>query len=120
MSAREKAITYSEYAIRGTNLSTRSPFLAGFLSTIVPGAGRLYIGRVGDAFTSLLLVGLTGWQTYEGFRRDGIASAKGWTLGTLGSIFYVGNIYGSVISARIYNREITEDFLSGLSIELVF
>lgn len=120
LSVREKAKAYSEYAIQGTNLPTRSPFLAGFLSTIVPGAGRLYTGRVGDAFTSLILVGLTGWQTYDGFNRDGITSAKGWTLGTLGAIFYVGNIYGSVISARIYNREITEEFLSGLSIELVY
>ena len=117
---REKAKAYSEYAIQGTNLPTRSPFLAGFLSTIVPGTGRLYTGRVGDAFTSLILVGLTGWQTYDGFNRDGITSAKGWTLGTLGTIFYVGNVYGSVISARVYNREITEEFLSGLSIELAY
>lgn len=120
LSVREKAKAYSEYAIQGTKLPTRSPFIAGFLSTIIPGTGRLYTGRVGDAFNSLILVGLTGWQTYDGFNRDGITSAKGWTLGTLGTIFYVGNIYGSVISARIYNREITEEFLSGLSIKLVY
>ncbi len=120
LSVQVKAKAYNEYAIQGMNLPTRSPFIAGFLSTVLPGTGRLYTGRVGDAFTSLILVGLTGWQTYDGFNRDGIASAKGWTLGTLGTIFYVGNIYGSVISARIYNREITEEFLSGLSIELVY
>ena len=120
LSVREKAKAYSKYATQGTKLPTCSPFLAGFFSTIVPGAGRLYTGRVGDAFTSLILVGLTGWQTYDGFNRDGIASVKGWTLGTLGTIFYAGNIYGSVISARIYNREITEEFLSGIAIELVY
>lgn len=120
LAVREKALTYSEYAVQGAKLPTRSPFLAGFLSAIVPGTGRLYTGRVGDGITSLLLVGLTGWQTYDGFRRDGISSTKGWTLGTVGTIFYVGNIYGSVISARIYNREITEDFLSGLTIELAY
>ena len=120
LSVREKALTYHQYAIHGNNLPTRSPFLSGLLSTIVPGAGRLYTGRVGDAFTSLILLGLAGWQSYDGFRRDGITSAKGWTLGTVGVIFYGGNIYGSVISARIYNREITEEFLSGLSIELVY
>lgn len=120
LAVREKALAYSDYAVRGTKLPTRSPFLAGFLSTIVPGTGRLYTGRVGDAITSLMLVGLTGWQAYDGFRRDGISSAKGWTLGTLGTVFYVGNIYGSIISARIYNREITEEFLSGLTIELAY
>ena len=117
---REKALVYRNYAVQGANLRTRSPLLAGFLSTLVPGAGRLYTGRVGDAVNSVLLVGLTGWQTYDGFRRDGISSVKGWTLGTLSTVFYIGNIYGSAISARLYNREITEDFLSGLSIELAY
>ncbi len=120
LAIREKALVYRNYAVQGANLRTRSPFLAGFLSTLVPGAGRLYTGRVGDAVNSVLLVGLTGWQTYDGFRRNGISSVKGWTLGTLSTVFYIGNIYGSAISARLYNREITEDFLSGLSIELAY
>ena len=120
LEVRDKAATYSKYAVQGTQLSTRSPFLAGFLSTIVPGAGRVYTGRVGDALTSLLTVGLTGWQTYDGFRRDGLSSVKGWTLGTLGGIFYVGNIYGSVISARVYNRHVADEFLATLYIEFPY
>ena len=117
---REKAMVYNEYAENGETLPTRSPFWAGTLSTIVPGAGRLYTGRLGDALTSLFMVGLTGWQTYDGFRRDGLSSAKGWTLGTLCGIFYVGNIYGSVISARVYNRHIADEFLATLFIELPY
>ena len=117
---REKAEVYHLYAENGANLPTRSPFLAGTLSTIVPGAGRLYTDRFGDALTSLFTVGLAGWQAYDGFRRDGISSAKGWTLGTLCGIFYVGNIYGSVISARVYNRHITDEFLATLSVELPY
>ena len=120
MRIREKAVVYNVYAERGADLPTRSPFLAGMLSTIVPGAGRLYTGRLGDALTSLFTVGFTGWQAYDGFRRDGLASAKGWTLGTLCGIFYVGNIYGSVISARVYNRDITDEFLATLFIELPY
>ncbi len=117
---REKAAVYSKYAVQGTKLTTRSPFLAGFLSTVVPGAGRLYTGRVSDALTSLFTVGLTGWQAYDGFRRDGLSSVKGWTLSTLGGIFYLGNIYGSVISARVYNRHVAEEFLMTLSIEFPY
>ena len=120
LSIREKAMVYHDYAEKGAGVSTRSPFLAGILSTIVPGAGRLYTGRLGDALTSLFTVGFTGWQAYDGFRRDGISSAKGWTLGTLCGIFYVGNIYGSVISARVYNRHVTDEFLATLTVELPY
>ena len=117
---REKAEVYQIYAEKGADLPTRSPFLAGTLSTVIPGAGRLYTGRFADALNTLFTVGLTGWQAYDGFRRDGIASAKGWTFGTLCGIFYVGNIYGSVISARVYNRHVTEEFLATLTIELPY
>lgn len=120
MQVREKAGRYHNYAERGADLPTRSPFLAGAFSTIVPGTGRLYTGRLGDALNTLFTVGLTGWQAYDGFSRDGLSSVKGWTLGTLCGIFYVGNIYGSVISARVYNRHITDEFLATLSIELPY
>ena len=56
----KKAVVFSKYAVQGTQLPKRSPLLAGFLSTVVPGTGRLYTGRVGDALTSLMTVGLTG------------------------------------------------------------
>ena len=117
---REKAAVYHNYAEKGAALPTRSPFLAGTLSTVIPGAGRLYTGRFGDALTTLFTVGLTGWQAYDGFRRDGLSSTKGWTLGTLCGIFYVGNIYGSVIAARVYNRHVTDEFLATLTVELPY
>lgn len=117
---REKASVYHGYAEAGTHLPRRSPFLAGVLSTIVPGAGRLYTGRIGDALTSLLTVGIAGWQAYDGFHRDGISSAKGWTLGTLCGIFYIGNIYGSVVSARVYNQDVEDEFLATIFVELPY
>lgn len=119
-SVSQKATVYHNYAEMGTRLPTRSPLLAGILSTIVPGAGRLYTERLGDAFASLFMVSLTGWQAYDGFQRDGLSSVKGWTLGTISGIFYVGNIYGSVIAARVYNRRVADEFLATLSIELPY
>ncbi|MCY3549350.1 MAG: tetratricopeptide repeat protein [Candidatus Poribacteria bacterium] len=116
----EKAKVYHKYAEAGARLPTRSPFLAGVLSTILPGAGRFYTGRIGDALNSLFVIGITGWQAYDGFRRDGISSVKGWTIGTLSGIFYVGNIYGSVISARVYNRNVADEFLATLSVEIPY
>ena len=120
VSISQRATVYHSFAEDGAHLPSRSPFLAGVLSTVVPGAGRLYTGRVGDALTSLIIVSLTGWQAYDGFRRDGLSSAKGWTLGTLSGIFYVGNIYGSVISARVYNHHVADEFLTTLSIEFPY
>ena len=121
IAVREKASVYHNYAEVGEQLPTRSPFLAAALSTILPGAGRLYTGfRIGDALTSLVTVGFTGWQAYDDFRRDGLSSVKGWTFGTLCGIFYVGNVYGSVISARVYNRHIEDEFLTTLSVELPY
>ena len=117
---RENAVQYHNYALQGTQLPSRSPMLAGILSTIFPGAGRIYTGRIGDALTSLITVGLTGWQAYDGFRRDGFSSAKGWGFGALSGIFYAGNIYGSVISARVYNRHASDEFLGSLSIKISY
>ena len=116
----DKAAMYRQYAVQGANLPNRNPFLAGILSTMLPGAGRLYTGRTGDAIASLIIVGFTGWQAYDGFNRDGITSVKGWAFGTIGGAFYLGNIYGSVISARVYNRTVENEFLSTLSIEFPF
>ena len=116
----QKAVVYHNFTKAGARLPTRSPFLAGVFSTIIPGAGRLYTGRLSDALNALMVVSITGWQAYDGFRRDGISSVKGWTLGTISGIFYVGNIYGSVISARVYNRRIADEFLATLSIELPY
>ena len=81
---RTRAKLYHDFAMQGTQLPKRSPYLAGFFSTLIPGTGRLYTGRIGDAVTSLLTVGITGFQAYHGFRRDGTSSAKGWVFGALG------------------------------------
>ena len=120
IAVKEKASVYHSYAEAGTHLPRCSPFLAGILSTVIPGAGRFYTGRIGDALTSLLTVGIVGWQAYDGFQRDGLSSVKGWTLGTLGGIFYVGNIYGSVVSARVYNQDVEDEFLATISVELPY
>ena len=115
-----RAAFYHNYAVQGTRLPNSSPFLAGILSTIIPGAGRFYTGRIGDALTSFLTVGFAGWQAYDGFRRNGTSSAKGWVFGTLGGVFYVSNIYGSVLSARVYNRSVEDEYLATLSIKLSY
>lgn len=90
---------------RGKNLPRKNPFVSGMLSGVIPGSGKFYCDRPMDGIHSLITVGITGWQAYEGFKEDGAHSVKGWIFGVLGGAFYLGNIYGSVVAADIYNQE---------------
>ncbi len=89
-------------------LPRKSPLLSGFLSTIVPGLGQGYCERWGDAFYSFVLsVGGIG-SAYYFWDRD-----RGFSLltGTIGLFFYLGNIYGAIGSAILYNEEKGDDFV---------
>ena len=110
--------TYKNYAEKGKDLPSKSPLLAGFLSTALPGSGRLYVGRPNDALITVFLLGVLGWGAYDGFSENGISSRKGWTLGTIGGIFYLGNIYGSVVAAQTHNRRTEAAFLATIPLEI--
>jgi tetratricopeptide (TPR) repeat protein len=94
-----------DFAEKGQYLGRKNELLAGFFSAVIPGAGKVYCGRASDGFFSFIVVGLMGWQAYENFRKDGIDSVKGWIYGTMGGVFYLGNIYGSIVAAKIYNEQ---------------
>lgn len=88
-----------------------SPFLATALSTIIPGTGKMYARRWKDGISSLLFVGLTGFQSYRGFNKSGINSTYGWVMGGLSFGFYLGNIYGSYKAAANYNKTLNETYV---------
>lgn len=89
---------------RGLHLPHKSPLLAGVMSTLIPGTGKMYAGRFGDGIFSLLLISGTSWLSYEGFRDSGISSFKGWLFGGLSLFFHTGNVYGSVKAAQVTNH----------------
>lgn len=95
----EWAKDVARWAAQAHALPDPSPGGAALLSAIVPGAGRMYTGKWQDGLSSLVLVGLPAWFAVGGFERDGVASARGWLLGTTASVLYLGNIYGSYIGA---------------------
>jgi hypothetical protein len=82
----------------------RSPELAGILSTVIPGAGKLYAGRTADGIFSLITVGsfagLAAWY----FNEEGLPSVRGWIYASIGLIFHAGNIWGSATAARQWNE----------------
>ncbi len=94
-------------ARQGEKLPRRSPFVAGMLSAIVPGLGRGYCGRWGDAFFSFVVVGAPAGLAYATYEKDKTFSA---VMATFAAFFYLGNIYGSAKGAKIYNIEKRQEF----------
>jgi tetratricopeptide (TPR) repeat protein len=107
-----------QFAYVGQHLPRKSKTLAGVYSTIVPGLGKLYCNRKIDALQSFFSTAILGWQAYDGFHKDGVSSMKGWIFGTIGGLFYLGNIYGSVVAAEIYNEEHEAKLLSTIKVYL--
>jgi tetratricopeptide (TPR) repeat protein len=100
----------------GKNFHRKNKFLAGLLSAIVPGSGKIYANRFGDGITSLVSISVFSYQAYDAFRKEGMNSTKGWIFGILAGIFYLGNIYGSIVSAEIYNTTKEEQILHSIQI----
>ena len=94
------------------DLPEKNPVVAGLLSTIFPGLGKIYCKQRGDGLYSLLLISLTGYLSWDGFSDNGRKSVKGWIFGTMGSTFYLGNIYGSAVAARVYNDKLLEKYMN--------
>lgn len=91
------------YVAEKSELSFKKPWLAGTLSTILPGSGKFYTDHKGDAFYTVMVLALTGYLTYDGIQDE--KTAKSWIFGTMFTGFYLGNIYGSIISAKVYNEK---------------
>jgi len=88
----------------------RSPILSGFLSLLLPGAGQVYSGRLGDGLYSFLVVGTLGGITYYyGKEKE---KAKFYLFLSLTSLFHLGNIYGAIIAASDYNQKEERSFIS--------
>lgn len=93
-----------ELSQQGANLPHKSPLLAGAMSTAIPGSGKMYTGRWRDGIFSFFMISTFMWRAYEGYKNNKFNSANFWIFGTVGTYFYLGNIYGSAVSARNYNQ----------------
>jgi TM2 domain-containing membrane protein YozV len=87
----------------------KSPFIAGLMSAIIPGTGKMYSGKIGEGFASLLLVGIFSVSTIEQFRNGGFSNPQTYLIGIPALLFYSGNIYGSYFSVNIQNLEFKEE-----------
>lgn len=96
----------------------KSMFLAGTMSAIIPGSGKFYAGFKGQAFGTFFPVAITGIVAAENLYRGGYKSAGFIFFGSLFSIFYLGNIWGSAISVKVYREERYEEFKNKIMLDM--
>lgn len=94
----------------------KSEILAGILSTLIPGSGKIYTQEYGDGITAFILTGLFAYLAYTNFEHD--HQTRAWIFTAIGAGFYVGNIYGSVASAQIFNARVNFEFDEGVKMYL--
>jgi hypothetical protein len=75
------------------------------LSTAIPGLGKAYTGDWKDGIVSLIFTGGMAFQAVRKFNQFGANNYRPWVYTAIGSGFYLGNIYGSVKSAKNKNRK---------------
>lgn len=86
----------------------KSPALAAISSALVPGLGKIYVGELGEGVSSFMCVGALAGLTAENWIKCGSTNWKTIMFGTLGAIFYLGNIYGSYVSVSIHDNFIKD------------
>ena len=93
----------------GLNANYKSPLLAGSISAIVPGGGKVYTGHWIDALSSFLFVATSTWLTYNSYQKNGF-NFSSVLFGSFALSFYTANIYGSAKSAKRNNQKINQSF----------
>lgn len=86
---------------------SKNPVKAAWLSTIIPGAGKIYTENYGDGITAFLFVGVLTYLAVNNFNAD--HKFRGYLFSGLAAYFYAGNIYGSYSSAQIFNVKYRTD-----------
>lgn len=100
----------SEYTNEALQHSDKSLAVAGILSGILPGSGKVYAGEKGAGISSFLILAGLGGVAVEHILKTGLTSWNSLLLTGLFGTFYVGNIYGSLISIKTYRERFYEGF----------
>jgi putative component of membrane protein insertase Oxa1/YidC/SpoIIIJ protein YidD len=91
-------------------LPTKSRWLAGSMSAVLPGSGQLYAGRPEDGLVAFLTNGVLIGATALAWHRDERVTAG--ALGVVALGFYLGNVYGGVNAVAKHDRALQEGALA--------
>ncbi|HEY6161055.1 MAG TPA: hypothetical protein VI112_07525 [Bacteroidia bacterium] len=100
------------YALRLKKAGRKSMFLAGLMSAVVPGTGKIYAGKWRAGLTSFVPIAVMGLEAWEAYKKDGWKSVRFAVFGSLFGVFYIGNIWGSALSVSVQRREIENEIHS--------
>lgn len=79
----------------------KSPWLAGAMSAVIPGSGKVYAGDLRSGISTLLIVGALGGMAAESWIKLGGRDWRTIALSSVFGLFYIGNIYGSALSVSV-------------------
>ncbi|ADB41281.1 hypothetical protein [Spirosoma linguale] len=88
----------------------RSPALAGLFSAVLPGSGKVYAGKSKQGIAAFLPLLTLGLLTWEGYRKDGPTSLRFLGFGSLFTVFYIGNIWGSTLAVKVRRDEFNRGY----------
>lgn len=88
-----------------TSIKKKSGFIAAIISAVVPGMGKFYAGYKGLPFGALFTTLPLAAVAAETFIKGGLLSPQFIILGSIFTVFYVGNIWGSALSVNVFKKE---------------
>lgn len=95
------------------SVEQRSPYLARWLSGVMPGAGQIYIGNWRSGLNSLIINGILGYLTVDAilshrYIQSITIFAFGWNR------YYFGGLTNSELGASVFNRAQWDNALRAL------
>lgn len=105
---KEEQLNLIQYGQIHKKNKRKSPFVAGTLSAIIPGLGKVYAGNTAQGLAAFLRVGILGAITAENYFLKGnreIRDPQTIFFAGLFTAFYIGNIWGSALSVQIVKTE---------------
>ena len=109
---RKKARQLADTVLNETPLSLKSPEMAGWLSTIIPGSGQAYVGSVKDGVLAAAVTGALIYLAVDAVRERRYIDCAGISL--VGCHFYWGNRTDAQRLAAEYNTQREQAFIETL------
>lgn len=91
-----------------TQFKPKSYLVAGLMSAIIPGSGKIYTNQLGQGISAFISVSVIGAIAAENLIKNGLGDYKTIFFSGLFFTFYLGNIYGSIISVKNYRKNFSD------------
>ena len=108
----KKAERLADTTLADIRLPRKSPTLARWMSTFLPGSGQIYAGKITNGLISTAFNAAFIYLLVDSIRDKHYVDTVG--IYIIGARFYWGNIYNATQNALEYNRRIEEKLLEKL------